>query len=108
FYASFSGTWALLVIAAVAIFFSVNFENPVTAVAATLALYLTLYIVGRIEFFVTLRPFFFTTDVDFWRDVLKPEIPWPNLWHYAATCGAYIFGLLLASVLIFDRRDITN
>src|ERR1044072_3976676 len=108
FCASFSGTWALLVIAAVAIFFSVNFENPVTAVAATLALYLTLYIVGRIEFFVALRPFFFTTDVDFWRDVLKPEIPWPNLWHYAATCATYIFGLLLTTVLIFDRRDITN
>jgi len=108
FYASFSGTWALLVIAAVAIFFSVNFENPVTAVAATLALYLTLYIVGRIEFFVALRPFFFTTDVDFWRDVLKPEIPWPNLWHYAATCGAYIFGLLFTTVVIFERRDITN
>lgn len=108
FYASFTGTWALLVIAAVATFFSVNFENPVTAVAATLALYLTLNIVGRIEFFVALRPFFFTTDVDFWRNVLKPEIPWPDVWHYAATCGAYIFGLLLTAVLIFDRRDITN
>jgi ABC-type transport system involved in multi-copper enzyme maturation permease subunit len=108
FYASFSGTWALLVIAAIAIVCSVNFENPVTAVAATLALYLTLYIVGRIEFFVALRPYFFTTDVDFWRDVLKPEIPWRDLWHYAATCGAYIFGLLLTAVLIFDRRDITN
>jgi ABC-type transport system involved in multi-copper enzyme maturation permease subunit len=107
-YASFSGTWALLVIAAVAMVFSVNFENPVTAVAGTLALYLTLYIVGRIEFFVALRPFFFTTDIDFWRDVLKPEIPWPDLWHYAATCGAYIFGLLFIAVMTFERRDITN
>ena len=107
-YASFTGTWALLVIAALAIVFSVNFENPVTAVAATLALYLTLYIVGRIEFFVELRPYFFTTDVDFWRDVLKPQIPWRELWHHAATCSAYIFGLLFTAVLIFDRRDITN
>ena len=74
---------------------SVVFDNPVTAVAATLALYLTLYIVGRIEFFENLRPFFFTTDMDFWRDVLKPEIPWHNLYHYVATCGAYVFGLLL-------------
>jgi len=31
----------------------VVFDNPVTAVAATLAVYLTLYIVGRIEFFAT-------------------------------------------------------
>lgn len=94
--------------AALALLLSVVFDNPVTAVAATLALYLTLYIVGRIEFFENLRPFFFTTDMDFWRDVLKPEIPWHNLYHYVATCGAYVFGLLLTAVLIFERRDITS
>lgn len=108
FYASFSGTWALLVIAAIAMLFSVLFDNPVTAVASTIAVYLMLYIVGRIEFFSALRPFFFTTDMDFWRDVLKPEVPWQNLLHYASTCGAYIFGLLFAAVVIFERRDITN
>src|SRR6266516_2326720 len=108
FFASFSGTWALLVVAALATLLSVIFENPVTAVASTLAIYLMLYIVGRIEFFVTLRPFFFTTDIDFWRDVLKPEIPWPSFYHYATTCGAYIFGLLLLAVVIFERRDITS
>lgn len=106
-YASFSGTWALLVIAAIAMLLSVVFDNPVTAVAATLAVYLILYIVGRIEFFVTLRPFFFTTDMDFWRDVLKPEVPWRNSYHYACTCGAYIFGLLLTAVVVFDRKDMT-
>jgi ABC-2 type transport system permease protein len=108
FYAIFSGTWALLVVAAIATLFSVLFENPVTAVAATLAIYLMLYIVGRIEFFGTLSPYFFTTDMDFWRGVLKPQIPWPSLYHYSATCGAYIFGLLLLSIAIFERKDITN
>jgi ABC-2 type transport system permease protein len=107
-YASFSGTWALLVVAAIAMLLSAIFENPVTAVAGTLAVYLMLYIVGRIEFFGDLRPFFFTTDMDFWRDVLKPEVPWHDLYHYAFTCGAYIFGLLLAAVFIFDRKDITT
>ncbi len=107
-YVSFTGTWALLVVAAVAMLLSVLFENPVTAVATTLALYLMLYIVGRIEFFDNLRPFFFTTDMDFWRDVLKPEIPRQSLYHYASTCGAYIFGLLLLATQIFDRKDITN
>jgi ABC-2 type transport system permease protein len=108
FYASFTGTWALLVIAAIALLLSVLFENPVTAVAATLAIYLMLYTVGRIEFFATLRPYFFTTDMDFWRDVLKPSIPWQNLYHYAATCGAYTFGLLLTAVVVFERKDITS
>lgn len=108
FYASFSGTWALLVVASIAMLFSALLDNPVTAVTSTLAAYLTLYIVGRIEFFETLRPFFFTTDMDFWRDVLKPQVPWSDFGHHASTCGAYIFGTLLLAVEIFERKDITS
>src|SRR6185436_15754935 len=66
-YASVSGTWALQVVAAIAMLLSVIFRNPVTVVSATIAIYLMLYIIGRIEFFVELRPFFFTTAMDFWR-----------------------------------------
>jgi len=107
-YASFSGTWSLLVVAAIAMFFSVLFETPVMAVVTTLALYIMLYIIGRIEFFGDLRPYFFTTDMDFWRDVFKPVIPWRSFAHYGSICGAYIFGILLAAVSIFDRKDITS
>src|SRR6266404_8877653 len=107
-YASVSGTWALLVIAAVAILFSVLFDNPAMATVATLALYVVFHIIGRIEFFEHLRPYFFTTDMDFWRDVFKPEIPWQSFRHYSSICGVYVFGILLMAVAIFDRKDITT
>jgi ABC-2 type transport system permease protein len=107
-YAGISGTWALLVVAAIATLFSVLFESPAIATVATLALYLVFLIVGRVEFFENLRPYFFTTDMDFWRDVFKPEIPWQSLQHYSSICGAYIFGILLTAITIFDRKDITS
>lgn len=107
-YAVFAGTWSLLVVAALALFCSVIADSPALATVTTLALYLTLYIVGRIEFFEHLRPYFFTTNMDFWRDVFKPEIPWPSLLHNASICGAYTTGLLLAAVMIFERKDITT
>jgi ABC-2 type transport system permease protein len=107
-YASFSGTWALLVVAAIAMLFSVLFESSSMAVVTTLAIYIMLYIIGRIEFFEDLRPYFFTTDMDFWRDVFKPVIPWRSLFHYGSICGAYIFGTLLVAVTVFDRKDITT
>ena len=107
-YAALSGTWALLVIAALALFCSAIFDSPVQAIVMTIAVYLALYIVGRVEFFEHLRPYFFTTDMDFWRDVFKPEIPWQNLWHYACVCGAYTTGLLLTTVVIFERKDIVT
>lgn len=107
-YATFSGTWALLVVAAVAMLFSVLFESASGAVVSTMALYIALYILGRVEFFEHLRPYFFTTDMDSWRDVFKEQIPWHSFLHYSSICGAYIFGLLLAAVSIFDRKDITT
>lgn len=107
-YAAGSGTWALLVIAALALLCSVIFDSPVQAIVTTIAAYLTLYIVGRVEFFEHLRPYFFTTDMDFWRDVFKPEIPWQSFWQYACVCGAYTAGLLLVTVVIFERKDILS
>ena len=107
-YASLSGTWALLVIAAIAMLFSVLFESPAMATVATLAVYLVFHIIGRIEFFEHLRPYFFTTDMDFWRDVFKPQIPWQSFQHYGSICGAYIFGTLVVAIAIFDRKDITS
>jgi hypothetical protein len=107
-YAILSGTWALLVIAALALLCSVVFDSPAQAIVMTIAAYLTLYIVGRVEFFEHLRPYFFTTDMDFWRDVFKPDIPWQSLWHYASVCGAYTTGLLLTTVIIFERKDIVT
>jgi ABC-2 type transport system permease protein len=107
-YAALSGTWALFVIAALALLCSVLFDSPAQAIVMTIAAYLTLYIVGRVEFFEHLRPYFFTTDMDFWRDVFKPDIPWQSLWHHACVCGAYTTGLLLTTVVIFERKDIVT
>ena len=107
-YASISGSWALLVIAAIAMFFSVICENATTSTIATLALYIGSYILGRIEFFEHLRPYLFTTDMDFWRDVFKPVIPRQSLLHYGSICGAYIFGILLVAASIFEKKDITK
>lgn len=107
-YACLSGTWALLVIAALALLFSVIFETPVMATVTTVSLYLTFYIIGRIEFFEHLRPYFFTTEMDFWHGVFKPAIPWDSLYRDACVCGAYIFGALFAAAFIFDRKDIVS
>ncbi len=107
-YAGLAGTWALLVVAALALLFSVIYETPVMATVTTLSLYLTLYIIGRIEFFEHLRPYFFTTSMDFWHGVFKPSIPWNSLWHDASICGAYICGALLVAAVIFDRKDIVS
>ena len=61
-----------------------------------------------IEFFTEIKTYFFTTDMDFWRIVFKPEIPWRELAYGASRCGVYIFVFLLASALLFERKEITT
>jgi len=103
-----TSTWALTVVASLAFLLSVIFDNPVTSVVSTVAIYIIFHVVGRIEFFEHLRPYFFTTDMDFWRDIFKPDVPWTSMLHYASRCGIYIVALLLLSVILFERKDITS
>ncbi len=106
--ATLSGTWSLLTLIALAFLFSVIVDTPVVSVTAAILVYLILTVIGRVEFFSDIKPYFFTTDMDFWRVVFKPEIPWRELAWSAMRCGAYIFGLLLVAVVLFERRDITT
>ena len=106
--ATFSGGWSLLTLIALAFLFSVLVDTPVVSVTAAILTYLILTVIGRVEFFSDIKPYFFTTDMDFWRVVFKPEIPWRELAWSALRCGAYVFGLLLAAVVLFERRDITT
>jgi len=64
--------------------------------------------VDRVEFFEHLRPYFFTTDMDFWRRRVQARDPWQSFGRYEAFGGAYIFGILLLALAIFDRKDITT
>jgi ABC-2 type transport system permease protein len=106
--ATISGTWSLLTLAAVAFFLSVASSSAVVSVTAAILVYLILTVIGRVEFFSAIKPHFFTTDMDFWRMVFKPEIPWREIAYGASRCGVYIFTLLFASLLLFERKDIST
>ena len=103
-----SGAWSLLTLAALAFFLSVIANSAVVSVIAAILIYVILSIIGRVEFFSDIKTYFFTTDMDFWRVVFKPDIPWREVAYSASRCGVYIFSFVLASVILFDRKDISN
>lgn len=106
--ATFSGTWSLLTLAAIGFFLSVVTRSAVVSVTAAILAYMVLTVVGRVEFFSEIKSHFFTTDMDFWRIVFKPQIPWREVGYGVSRCGVYIFSLLLASAVLFERKDITT
>lgn len=108
FYSVFTGTWSLLTLATLAFLMSVLFENPIVASFTALTLYVMLNVIGRVDFFVDLRPYLFTTDMEFWREVFKPEIPANELLYRACRCGMYSVSFLLAGLVVFERKDVLS
>jgi ABC-2 type transport system permease protein len=106
FYATFTGTWSLMTLATMAFLMSVLFENPIVASFTALTVYVMFNVVGRVDFFTDLRPYLFTTDMEFWRDVFKPIIPLDELLYRACRCGMYIITFLLSGLVVFERKDI--
>ncbi|MGI8784970.1 MAG: ABC transporter permease [Acidobacteriota bacterium] len=101
------GGWAMLALASFAFMLSSVWDNPHMAIVGAITVYFIFHIVGRVDFFSGLRPYFFTHDMEFWKEVFKPVIPWNTVWHYFFKCGAYTSAFLLAAVIVFRRRDIT-
>jgi len=107
-YSVFTGTWSLLTLATLAFLMSVLFENPIVASFTALTLYVMLNVIGRVDFFVDLKPYLFTTDMEFWREVFKPEIPLNELLYRACRCGMYSVSFLLAGLVVFERKDVLS
>ncbi len=108
FYATFTGTWSLMTLATLAFLMSVLFENPIIASFTALTLYVMFNVIGRVDFFVDLKPYLFTTDMEFWREVFKPVIPVNELMYRACRCGMYSVAFLLAGLIVFERKDILS
>lgn len=107
-YSVFTGTWSLLTLATLAFLMSVVFENPIVASFTALTLYVMLNVIGRVDFFIDLKPYLFTTDMEFWREVFKPEIPLNELFYRACRCGMYSVSFLLAGLVVFERKDVLS
>lgn len=103
-----TGVWSLLTLAAIAFLFSVLLDSAVNAVICAVSLYLVLHIVGSVELFSAIKPYFFTVDMECWKDVFKPQIPWREYAFSACKCGVYTTGALLLATLRFERMDVTD
>ena len=69
-------------------------KNPINAVAASVAIYLVLYVISEIHFFTELRPYLFTTYIGYWRGLFRQQVIWPELLQDGAKLLAFAFGFL--------------
>jgi ABC-2 type transport system permease protein len=65
---------ALMPVLAMSFMIAVWMKNPINAVAASVAVYLVLYVISEIHLFAELRPYLFTTYTGYWRGLFRQQI----------------------------------
>ena len=92
---------------AMSFLFSTLMKNPLNATAASVSVYLVLYVVSEVHFFRDLRPFLFPTYAGYWRGVFREVVDWPALCRDAAKLLAFTFGFLAVAHYRFQSREET-
>lgn len=96
---------ALLPALAMSILVATWTQNPINAVAASVAIYLVLYVISEIHFFVELRPYLFTAYTGFWRGLFRQQIIWSDLLQDGAKLLAFTFAFLAAAYHRFRTQQ---
>ena len=96
---------ALMPALAMSFMVSVWVKNSINAVAASVAIYLVLYVISEIHFFMELRPYLFTTYVGYWRGLFREQVIWSDLLQDGAKLLAFTFAFLSISYHRFRIRQ---
>jgi ABC-2 type transport system permease protein len=96
---------ALMPALAMSFMVSVWVKNPINAVAASVAIYLVLYVISEIHLFIELRPYLFTTYIGYWRGFFREQIIWAELLQDGAKLLAFTFAFLSIAYHRFRIRQ---
>jgi ABC-2 type transport system permease protein len=107
---AFALAWPAAVVAlmpalAMSFMIAVWVKNPINAVAASVAVYLVLYVISEIHLFAELRPYLFTTYTGYWRGLFRQQIIWSGLLQDGAKLLAFTFAFLAAAYHHFRVRQ---
>jgi hypothetical protein len=96
---------ALMPALAMSFMVSVWVKNSINAVAASVAIYLVLYVISEIHFFIELRPYLFTTYIGYWRGLFREQVVWSDLLQDGAKLLAFTFAFLSIAYHRFRIRQ---
>ena len=96
---------ALMAPLAMSFMVSVWLKNPINAMAASVAVYLVLYVISEIHLFTELRPYLFTSYIGYWRGLFREQIIWHDLLRDGAKLLAFTFAFLTVAYHRFRVRQ---
>lgn len=101
---------AMMAVAALSVFLSVLADNAIGPIVGTMGIIIVLTIISNLDLplFNSIKPGLLTTHMLGWKGFFSDPIPAAAIGRSAAVLGAYIVGLLGATIFIFNRKDIQS
>lgn len=99
---------AMATVAALSIFLSVFADNSIGPIIGTMGVIVVLTIFSNLEIplFNVVKPYLFTTHMIAWKGFFDNPVPYSAIYNSVIVLVVYIVVFLLATILIFNRKDI--
>ncbi len=98
----------LLTVTSIGVLLSTTTRNSAAAVVGTVGFVILLYIVSGIPGIEGIKPYLLTEQFESWQGLLRTPTDWAPIGHSAWVCALYAVPALLASYLVFLRRDVAG
>lgn len=101
---------AMMAVAALSVFLSVLAENAIGPIVGTMGIIIVLTIISNLDLplFQAVSPGLLTTHMLGWKGFFSDPVPYEAIGRSAAVLGAYIVGLVGATIIVFNRKDIQS
>ena len=102
--------WSMTVVASLAFLLSTLAENSIGPIIGTMAVVIVFLIFGNLplDFFRSLKPYFFTTYMTLWQGFFDIPIRWQEIGRSVLILGLHNIGLFLAASIVYRRKDIKS
>jgi ABC-2 type transport system permease protein len=101
---------AMTTIVSLSMFLSAFTDNAIGPIVATMGIVVVLTILTNLELplFNLIKPYLFTTHMIGWKGFFDDPIPWGAISKSCAVLAAYTFGLIFATIVYFNKKDIKS
>ena len=101
---------AMTTIVSLALFLSAFAENSIGPIMATMAIVVVLTILSNLEIplFNLIKPYLFTTHMIGWKGFFDDPVPYRAITQSAIVLASYTMGLLLLTIIYFNKKDIKS
>jgi ABC-2 type transport system permease protein len=96
----------MIAVTSIAMLISALTDSSLTATIGTLVLVIVMQIIGQLSYFDAIKPYLFTSHLDAWQGLFQGSIDWTTIWKGVLAFAIYGGVSLVATWLVFRRKDV--